>query len=215
MTNSQTAKNKGGRPSRAATALLSKTILAAAEEAFLANGFSSTSVEAIAAAAGTSKQTIYTRFGSKESLFVAVSDSILNTKFPEMVLREQGIRHKLLAAGQQILDAMLDPRMVRLATIIIAEAQRFPDLARAVDDDSTFPGRSLVTQALASAMQDGEIRHADPRSLMLMFQDMVLSTPLRAASLGHEQSTASLDDWLSMAVDLFLDGVAPRDIPRN
>ena len=172
--------------------------------------FSGASVEAIAVAAGTSKQTIYTRFASKESLFVAVSDSILNTKFPEVALKQPSIRHKLLAAGQQILDAMLDPRMVRLATIIIAEAQRFPDLARAVDDDSTFPGRSLVRDALTAAMQDGEIRHADPRALMLMFQDMVLSTPLRAASLGHEQSAASLHDWLTMAVDVFLNGVSPH-----
>ena len=45
------------------------TILTAARAEFAANGFSAASMEHIAASAGTTKPTLYTRFGDKETLY--------------------------------------------------------------------------------------------------------------------------------------------------
>jgi AcrR family transcriptional regulator len=45
------------------------TLLTAARAEFAANGFSAASMEHIAASAGTTKPTLYTRFGDKESLY--------------------------------------------------------------------------------------------------------------------------------------------------
>lgn len=45
------------------------TILTAARAEFAANGYSAASMEQIAASAGTTKPTLYTRFGDKESLY--------------------------------------------------------------------------------------------------------------------------------------------------
>jgi AcrR family transcriptional regulator len=45
------------------------TILTAARTEFAANGFSAASMEHIAASAGTTKPTLYTRFGDKETLY--------------------------------------------------------------------------------------------------------------------------------------------------
>lgn len=45
------------------------TILTAARAEFAANGFSAASMEQIAASAGTTKPTLYTRFGDKETLY--------------------------------------------------------------------------------------------------------------------------------------------------
>jgi AcrR family transcriptional regulator len=45
------------------------TILTAARAEFAANGFSAASMELIAASAGTTKPTLYTRFGDKETLY--------------------------------------------------------------------------------------------------------------------------------------------------
>ncbi|QZP07707.1 TetR/AcrR family transcriptional regulator [Caenibius sp. WL] len=202
---------KGGRPSSASTARLSEEILGAAEKTFLAQGFNGASVEAIATAAGTSKQTIYARFGTKERLFVAVSNALLAYRFETRLLEHATLRDKLLAVARQMLDAMLDPKMVRMYTIITAEAQRFPDLARAVDHDDTFPGRALILQILTEAAESGEVHCGDPRKLMLMFQDMVLSAPLRSAALGLGKFDApGLQEWATTAVDIFLKGLLPR-----
>ncbi|AZI36868.1 putative TetR family transcriptional regulator [Caenibius tardaugens NBRC 16725] len=211
MEHKSVPRRKGGRPSSASTAKLREDILVAAERTFLEQGFSGASVEAIAMAAGTSKQTVYTRFGTKERLFVAVSDSLLGSKFAALLPEHATLRDKLLAVAVQMLDAMLDPKMVRMHAIIAAEAERFPDLARAVDDDDTFPGRALILQVLADA-EGPMLSHGDDlRDLMRLFQDMVLSAPLRSAALNLGKfDAARVQAWAVMAVDVFLDGIRPR-----
>ena len=69
-------KAAGGRPDKASAARLGTAILAAAEREFFANGFSGARMEAIAEASGTSRQTLYARYGSKEALFIAVLEEI-------------------------------------------------------------------------------------------------------------------------------------------
>ena len=56
---------RGGRPSRAEALRLRERILIAATELFLAEGYGSTTIEAVAARAGISKRTFYDRFDDK------------------------------------------------------------------------------------------------------------------------------------------------------
>lgn len=202
---------KGGRPDAAEAAQLGKSILAAAEAAFLTCGFSKASVHAIAAAAGTSKQTVFARFGSKERLFIEVSNSLLNGRFASEPSPGLSVRDSLIEVASQALDAMLDPRMVMMSAIIMGEAKRFPELARMADEDATFPGRNLMRTVIADAARAGELRCEDPRRAMLMLQDLVLGTPLRTAIAGGaEMDARSRRQWVAEAVDLFLDGLRPR-----
>ncbi|CAD7340223.1 TetR/AcrR family transcriptional regulator [Sphingomonadales bacterium 56] len=202
------AREKGGRPDTATALRLSHAILDAAERIFLAQGFSGASIEAIATAAGTSKQTIYARFGSKEKLFLAVSERLLKPKFPVQPSGDASLAARLGTAARQILAAMLDPKMVRMYTIITAEAHRFPELAHAADDNQSFPARLLVLHIIEQASESGEICCDDPASAMLMFQDMVLAAPLRSTALGiRKWSPQDLERWADSAVAIFLNGV--------
>ncbi len=204
----KSAREKGGRPDSATALRLSQAMLDAAERIFLAEGFTGASIEAIATAAGTSKQTIYARFGSKEKLFLAVSERLLKPRFPARPMASASLAARLNTAARQILEAMLDPRMVRMYTIITAEAGRFPELARAADDDHAFPARLLVLQILEQASESGEICCDDPRNAMLMFQDMVLAAPLRSTALGiRSWSARELEAWADRAVAIFLNGM--------
>lgn len=198
---------RGGRPGIAEAARLTKAILAAAEAAFLKQGFSKTSIAAIAAAAGTSKQTVHARFGSKERLFIAVSDALLRERFSTPAPKGLSLRDSLIAVAIQALDAMLDPKMVMMTAIIMGEAKRFPELARLADNDASFPGREMMFVLIADAVNAGELVCDDPRRAMLMLQDMVLGTPLRAATLGGDSlDSQERRDWAVDAVDLFLEG---------
>ncbi len=202
---------KGGRPDAAEAARLGEAILAAAEAAFFKAGFTKASVHGIAAAAGTSKQTVFARFGSKERLFIEVSNSLLKGRFSPAPAPGLSVRDSLIDVAVQALDAMLDPKMVMMSSIIMGEAKRFPELARLADDDTTFPGRELMRTVIASAAKAGELRCDDPRRAMLMLQDMVLGSPLRAAIVGQGELAADARrDWVVEAVDLFLDGLRPR-----
>ena len=205
------ATRKGGRPRVAETARLTTSILTAAEAAFLKHGFSKTSVTGIAAAAGTSKQTIYARFGSKERLFIAVSDALLSDRFSPPAPRGLSLRDSLIAVAIQALEAMLDPKMVMMTAIIMGEAKRFPELARLADNDASFPGRDMMRVLIADAVDSGELACRDPRRAMLMLQDLVLSSPLRVATLGGiGLDRRAQHEWATDAVDLFLDGARAR-----
>src|SRR3954468_6377272 len=60
---------------RAAQAIETRRrIRAAAEQLFLANGYVATSMDAIAKAAGVSRQTVFTAFGSKAALLSELGD---------------------------------------------------------------------------------------------------------------------------------------------
>ncbi|HSB95483.1 MAG TPA: TetR/AcrR family transcriptional regulator [Spongiibacteraceae bacterium] len=199
---------RGGRPTRANTESLGQAIIKAAEALFLEKGFSNASVEAIAGMAGTSKQTIYARFGSKEGLFIAVSNALLQGRFHLTDSSGGSLREALNDVAVQSLSAMLDPKMVRLYCILTAEAARFPELAEMTDQDEMFPGRALIQTLLSDGAASGEIQCDDPHKAMLLLQDMIISRPLRAASLGLASMTAAdMQQWAAYVVDHFLDGV--------
>lgn len=207
----QAPRRRGGRPGRADTERLGAAILAAAEQVFLSEGFGGARIEAIAALAGTSKQTVYARFGSKEALFVEVSNALLKERFTPVSAGTGTLRDALVDVADQMMAAMLDPRLVRMHCIITAEAERFPELARLTDRDDSFPGRLILLELLTKAAERGEIACPDPHRAMLMLQHMVLAAPLRAASLGlGGYDAAACRDWTRYAVDVFLNGVKPR-----
>ena len=86
---------KGGRPSLKQAADLHASILDAAEDLFLTDGFSATGIETIAKQANTSKATVYARFNSKEALFIAVSNRVLNTHFSPIILAAGSLQERL------------------------------------------------------------------------------------------------------------------------
>jgi TetR/AcrR family transcriptional repressor of mexJK operon len=63
---------KKGRPTAAQVAAIDRSILLAATERFLIEGYAGASMDAISLAAGVSKGTLYSRYPNKESLFRAV-----------------------------------------------------------------------------------------------------------------------------------------------
>ena len=202
---------RGGRPDRATAERLRQAILDAAETIFLQDGFGEAKMEAIAAKAQTTKQTLYARFGSKTVLFIEVSNRLLEGRFIADETDDRPLRDALIHVSEQTLTAMLDPKLVRMYCIISAEARRFPELARLSDEDITFPGRLKMHALLEDAVKSGELILDDVRGGMLMLQDLVLASPLKAAALGlGVLSKKDRRARSQLAVDLFLNGTRPR-----
>jgi TetR/AcrR family transcriptional regulator, mexJK operon transcriptional repressor len=61
-------RGRRGRPSLSTAAQLGDTILSAATNLFLRDGYAAMSMEAVAKAAGVSKRTLYARFADKAVL---------------------------------------------------------------------------------------------------------------------------------------------------
>jgi TetR/AcrR family transcriptional regulator, mexJK operon transcriptional repressor len=113
------------------------TIQAAAQQLFLRSGLRRTSMDAIAAEANVSKQTIYRYFQSKEQLFVEVLNHLVAEGLqaevrhlsPQAPLGRRDLEATLLRIAQVAIDAVLDSTYLALVRVLIAEGADFPELA--------------------------------------------------------------------------------------
>ncbi|MBO3747087.1 TetR/AcrR family transcriptional regulator [Streptosporangiaceae bacterium NEAU-GS5] len=113
-----------------------RAIADAAAQLFYQKGYLGTSMDEIAALAAVSKQTVYKHFADKERLFTEIvlrtvdeADSLFSTK--ALGLREtDDIDRDMSALARWFTAWLMQPDVLRLRRLIIAEASRFPDLGR-------------------------------------------------------------------------------------
>ncbi len=206
----RTAARRAGRPTRDEAARLGERITAVATELVLRDGFAATSIEAVAAACGISKRTFYHRFRDKPALFRAVVHGLIARWTPpfEAALEVPRPLDAMLAhTARQILAAALSPEALALYRMMIAEAPRFPELARILNEQSRG-GIERIARLLEAEAQAGRMAHA-PDALFAaeQFLNLVLAAPRRRAlGLGAPMNEAEITRWIERTVALFLDG---------
>jgi len=203
--------SRGGRPSRANALRLRGRILDAATDLFLAEGYGSTTIEAVAARAGISKRTFYDRFDDKPMLFAAVVHHIIaQIRPPADVSLIEGatLRDVLRRLAGMLLQAVLSPRALALHRLVMAEFARFPELIRAVDGEgSTREAATLISDILAQQLRESKPSAEDLAFAGEQFVFMVVTVPQRRAmGYGTRMSAADLDAWADRTVALFLNG---------
>jgi TetR/AcrR family transcriptional repressor of mexJK operon len=190
-----------------------RAILDAATAAFLEHGYRGTSMDAVAAAAGVSKQTVYQHFGSKEQLFhqliratvQAASDPVYDEV---RELADGGrLEENLRDLARRLLTLVLQPRMLQLRRLVIAEGRRFPELGREFYDQG--PGRviSSLAESFAALARHGELSVPDAKLAATQFNWLVLSAPLNEAMLlGKDDAptTREINKLADKAVRTFL-----------
>jgi len=188
-------------------------IMEAATELFLRKGYSGTSMDEIAALAGVSKQTVYTHFTDKERLF---TDLVLrNTERVDefvdaLTLLLQGsddLETALSELARRYITSVIQPQVLQLRRLVIAEAGQFPELARSYYE--RVPERVLAT--LASRLQDladrGLLHLDDPRLAANHFVGLILWMPLDSAMFcGDDESLTAtgLERLADAGVRVFL-----------
>jgi TetR/AcrR family transcriptional regulator, mexJK operon transcriptional repressor len=202
---------RGGRPSRADALRLRERILIAATELFLAEGYGSTSIEAVASRAGISKRTFYDRFDDKSDVFAAVVHRIIEhiRPPPEVpLLVGATLPDVLRRLAVLILRAALDPQAIALHRLVNAESVRFPELVRAVaSDGSTNEAIALISGLLARELRNAKLSDENRAFAAQQFIFMVVAMPQRRAmGFGPPMTAAELDAWADKVVGLFLDG---------
>jgi TetR/AcrR family transcriptional repressor of mexJK operon len=202
---------RSGRPSKADALRLRERILSAATELFLAEGYGSTSIEAVAARARISKRTLYDRFEDKADLFAAAVHEIIARirPPPEVPLIEGAALPDMLhRLAQFIVNAALAPQALALYRLVHAEAARFPQLARAVEGDTgNREAVTLIENLLARELPESKLAAEDREFAAAQFIFMAMTIPRRRAiGYGTAMTAAELDTWAGKVVRLFLDG---------
>ena len=161
-----------GRPTAEQTAIIDEAILAAAQQLFLTEGYADTSMEAVALSSGVSKPTLYARYPAKADLFEAIvqdrlaawaeSDaSVISAEMPiDDWLRMIAVRH---------LEGMRRPEIRAFDRLIMAEAGRFPELARSFHEQGYRGAVRRVADRLAAAGRGDGMPAQNPDLVALLF----------------------------------------------
>jgi AcrR family transcriptional regulator len=166
-----------------------KAIVEAATTTFLQKGYLGTSMDEIAARAGVSKQTVYKHFADKQRLFSEVVISTVKEASDPvheevLELRDSGdLEADLRDLARRQLTLVMQPRLMQLRRLVIAESSRFPELGRTFYEQG--PGRTI--EALAATFERlterGLLDVADPNLAAAQFNWLVMSAPLNQAML--------------------------------
>ncbi len=168
-------------------------ILDAALAEFSKNGFSGTSMQAIASRAGVSKPTLYQYFGNKQALLSAVLDA---GKSELLAPLEAGHGAALVEVlwryAWTYADFVLRPDMLSLARLIIGEAERLPEVAH--DYQQAGPKQALEgTKSFLDAQRArGALAFEDAELAAENLWALILSAP-REHALHHPQDPPDRD----------------------
>jgi TetR/AcrR family transcriptional repressor of mexJK operon len=130
MPNDPAVQSGPGRPKDLAKR---QAILDAARELFLSNGYASTSMDAVAAAAGVSKLTVYSHFTDKETLFSSAVVATCEAQLPELFFElPEGapIETVLMNIGRGFQALISSRESVNLHRLIMALGSQDPRLSQ-------------------------------------------------------------------------------------
>ena len=130
-------------------------IRVAAGSLFLAHGFAGTSMDAVTAAAGVSKETLYHHYENKAALFADVLGQLISEPRTEVASRRRhapknaaDLEALLVAATERYLTRVLEADQLALLRIVIAEGGRFPDLVEAFRSTLPATGGAVILKVL-------------------------------------------------------------------
>ncbi|NEP17559.1 MAG: helix-turn-helix transcriptional regulator [Leptolyngbya sp. SIO4C1] len=176
---------------------------------FLAHGYTDTSMDRIAAAAGVSKATIYSHFQDKADLFTAIIQRLAEHKFstffdprdahalqgePRLVLRQ--------LTGKMYEQALQDTQFCEFMRLIIGESGRFPELAKPYIENIAKP----FIQALSAYLESRhELRLKDPEATArTLMGTMIYFIMLQEMLHGREMLPMSPERMVDNLIDLIV-----------
>jgi len=200
--------HSGGRPPRDAVEQLGVRVIDCAARLFMERGYAGVSIEAVAAEAGVGKNTIYRRHATKADLFQAVVDEQIRLRLraPEGI--EAGdLAGSLRRLAMLLVAAALNPETTALQRLVIAEADRFPEIAAICLDRAFRPAIAMAR----SVLEHHAGAKATPTALDFAAEQFVAAIvygPHLHALLGRRDltTTDAVEHYAERAVALFLDG---------
>lgn len=184
---------------------------------FASDGYERTSVDAIAAEAGVSKRTVYSHFGDKESLFLAVVRETYEgmlARIGEIVRRVEWDRDLLGALTSCVTEITRSivraPDRATLARLLMAEAPHFPDVIDLLHTREIAPiiAEPLEKLAAAGRLAVTDARQAAEHLAALTFGQVSTRSLMGTVPLGEDEMAR----LIAGGVHVFLRAYAPRHV---
>jgi len=190
-----------------------RAIMDAARTVFLRKGYDGASMDEVAALAAVSKQTVYKHFADKKRLFTAIITgdiSATETLTHGMVAAlpdSEDIEKDLRQFARRHITDVTQPHLIQLRRIIIAEAERFPELAQTWYASGPERAHATLADQFHALARRGLLRVDDPLLAAQHFNWLILSIPLNKAMFhgGDTEFTPNeLERYADEGVRVFL-----------
>jgi TetR/AcrR family transcriptional repressor of mexJK operon len=190
-----------------------RAILDAAREVFLKNGYPGASMDEVAALAEVSKVTIYKHFSDKHSLFIAVVTSAIeeaeesSQSLVDNLATSVNVEKDLRKFARQHIVLVTQPHLVQMRRMIIAEANRFPELARTWHRTGPERGHAKLAAQIEQLAGRGLLQVADPLLAAQNLNYLILSVPVNEAMFtGRDKpyNRRQLQRYADEAVRVFM-----------
>jgi TetR/AcrR family transcriptional regulator of autoinduction and epiphytic fitness len=179
-------------------------ILDAATSLFAELGYDGASLARIAVRAEVSKATLFKQFPTKAELFAAmVTEFWKPTDGADTPLPADDVRAGLLELGRRYVSVLTRPGMADLFRLVIAEAPRFPELAKVNFDLGKQPFWNSVRAYLKAGAARGTLVVEHPDIAATQFLGMIADNVFwpRLLLVAWAPSKRSMDRVVSEAVD--------------
>ena len=185
-----------------------RQIMDGARSVFLGSGFDGASMNDIARAAGVSKGTLYAYFNSKDELFEAIIRGEYAQSAERLCTfrREGDVREMLMDFGVRLISRMAEPGTRALARVVIAAAEKFPNVGRAFYEAGPLYGATRLAAELENLEKSGALKVPDSERAAWQFVDLCQSYVYKRLLFGVVDSISREDIEASVeaGVDVFM-----------
>lgn len=186
-------------------------ILEAAKNAFLENPYDRISMDALAARAGVSKVTLYSKYKSKDQLFVAAMSVGCGPIYDQAKFEVEAGRpldETLERLGIDFIKMMLNPEVAALHGVMMQALPTQPELPRAFYERVVHRSTAILAEVLSIADKRGEIACDQPYMAAVQYIAMVQGEFRYKQELGIASGVdeAELEVFVKSCVRVFLRG---------
>jgi AcrR family transcriptional regulator len=185
-----------GRPQLRSDDETRAIIFAAARHEFASSGFAGSNMEGVARGAGISTKTLYRLIPNKAALFEAMVTDRLDGFARKVRLRacedsdiETALQEALLACAELVLN----PEVMALQRMVLAESDKFPELAQTFYAKAMRRTVATLAEWLRAEKERGLIVIADPEDAAGILLGMLAFQPQRAVLYGKKPLPAQKD----------------------
>ena len=189
-------------------------ILAAAREVFVQHGFQAASMDLVAAAAGVSKVTIYSKFGSKQELFSAIVDDICEQILAMEIIVPEAVASTYAGLAElavRYASVLFDPEVLALVRLAIGENHNQRFIGRLYYQAGPARARAGLADLLRAMSDSGDLAIDDPE--LAADQFVALLQPRRYYALLDPAASPSAEEIERIAragVEVFLSHYATQ-----
>jgi AcrR family transcriptional regulator len=178
-----------GRPQTRPDQETRAMLLEAARKEFVASGFAASSMESVARRAGVSTKTLYRLIPNKAALFETMVSDRMERFASGVRFRacdgsniEGALREALVVCSELVLD----PEVIALQRMILAESDKFPEIAETFYNIATQRTLATLASWLSVQHERGLIAITDATATAGMLLGMMMFQPLRDVQFGNK-----------------------------